>query len=186
MISKKAIIAWVFSAIVGVGMLAMPARALAHDWGHDGGGWRHQRHDNGLHRGWYNHRGEGEEEEEGHEGGGYYQQPYGYGYGNQEPDGDEGYGWNRPGYGYNSNGWLNGRVNPRHPGVYWACDSQGHHCHWARRFGAGYGYRYPQTGINPGFGYGGGYNGYNPNYGNNPAMGGLGALVGPLLGVPMP
>lgn len=185
MISKKALIAWIFSAIVGLGMLAMPARALAHDWDHDGdgGGWRHPRHDNGLHRGWYNHRGEAEEEE--HEGGGYYRQPYGYGYGygNQEPDGDEGYGWNRPGYGYNWNGSLNGMVNPRHPGLYWACDSQGHHCHWARRAGVGYRYRYPQYGVNPQYGYG---SGYNPYYGNNPAMGGLGSLVGPLLGVPMP
>ena len=41
---------------------------------------------------------------------------------------------NRPYRGYRyipENG--EGMVNPRHPGLYWACDSDGHHCHWARR-----------------------------------------------------
>jgi hypothetical protein len=180
MISKKAIIALVVAAIVGVGTLAIPARALAHGWDHDGDGWRHQRHDNGLHRGWYKHRGEDEEEE--HEGGGYYRQPYGNGYG--EPDGDEGYPRNLPNYGYNSNGSINGMVNPRHPGLYWACDSQGHHCHWARRSGATY--RYRQTRVNPGYPYGGWYNGYNTPYGSGATMNGLGTLVGPLLTAPMP
>jgi len=26
-----------------------------------------------------------------------------------------------------------GMVNRRNPNLYWACDSDGHHCHWARR-----------------------------------------------------
>src|SRR5258708_3432627 len=26
-----------------------------------------------------------------------------------------------------------GMVNPRHPGLIWSCDSDGHHCNWARR-----------------------------------------------------
>ena len=34
MISRKAIVAWVFSAIVGAGTVAMPGAALAHDWDH--------------------------------------------------------------------------------------------------------------------------------------------------------
>jgi hypothetical protein len=46
-----------------------------------------------------------------------------------------------PEYGYNywqrqqylpENG--QGMVNPRNPNVYWACDSEGHHCHWAPRY----------------------------------------------------
>jgi len=41
-------------------------------------------------------------------------------------------------YGYNNqplyippNG--QGIVNERNPNLYWACDSEGHHCHWAPR-----------------------------------------------------
>ena len=26
-----------------------------------------------------------------------------------------------------------GIINRRNPNLYWACDSDGHHCHWARR-----------------------------------------------------
>ena len=26
-----------------------------------------------------------------------------------------------------------GMLNPRNPNLYWACDSGGHHCHWAPR-----------------------------------------------------
>jgi hypothetical protein len=181
-ISKKAIVAWVFSAIVSVGMLVMPGRALAHDWGDDGG-WRHQQHDNGWHEGWSNHRGEDAEEGEEHDGRRYYQQqPYNYGY-QQNEDEDEGYGY---GNGYNGYGRQllprngQGRVNPRHPGLVWSCDSQGHHCHWARRYG------YGQSGVNP---YGGYYgnSGYgNSYYRNNGYYGSpLGGLRS-LLGIPTP
>jgi hypothetical protein len=171
-ISKKAIIAGVFSAIIGVGMLAMPVKAMARDWDHDGDGGRHENHDNGRHNGWYNqgggnngwynHRGQNEEEEEEHEGRGYYQQPR-YGYGYQEPE-DEGYGYGRQFLPRNGAGM----VNPRHPGLAWACDSQGHHCHWARRAGYGNGY-YGNTGY--------GNYGNNGYYGNSP-LGGLGSLLG--------
>src|ERR1019366_1977593 len=27
-----------------------------------------------------------------------------------------------------------GMINPRNPNLYWACDSEGHHCHWAPRY----------------------------------------------------
>jgi hypothetical protein len=37
----------------------------------------------------------------------------------------------RPGYVVPPNG--QGMVNPENPNLYWACDSDGHHCHWARR-----------------------------------------------------
>jgi hypothetical protein len=45
-----------------------------------------------------------------------------------------------PGYGYNYRRYRyvpengQGMVNPRHPNLYWACDSDGHHCRWAPRF----------------------------------------------------
>lgn len=171
MISKKAIMVGLFSAIVGVGMLAMPVRAMAHDWDHDGDGGRHGHHDNGNHNGWYNHGGNDEEEEEEHENRGYYQQPsYNYGYqqpwNDEEEDENEGYGYsygNR--YRYPTNG--QGMISRRNPGLVWSCDSQGHHCHWARRSGYG--------AYNP---YG---NGYYGNSGYSP-LGGLGSL----LGIPMP
>jgi hypothetical protein len=25
-------------------------------------------------------------------------------------------------------------ISPRNPNLYWACNSEGHHCHWAPRF----------------------------------------------------
>jgi hypothetical protein len=134
---------------------------MAHDWDHDGDGWRHEQHDHG----WYKHHGdddEDEEEEEEHEGRDY--RPF-YGY-HQEPGADDfGYGYGSRGYGWNGSGM----VNRRHPGLIWACDSQGHHCRWVRRYGwnRGYGERYY------------GNNGY---YGTNSPLGGL----GPLLGIPLP
>ena len=27
-----------------------------------------------------------------------------------------------------------GMINQRNPNLYWACNSEGHHCHWAPRF----------------------------------------------------
>jgi hypothetical protein len=43
-----------------------------------------------------------------------------------------------PGYAYGANGYIRpngqGMINPRNPNLYWACDSDGHHCHWAPRF----------------------------------------------------
>jgi hypothetical protein len=43
---------------------------------------------------------------------------------------------NRPGYAYgnrplSANG--QGMINERNPNLYWACNSEGHHCHWAPR-----------------------------------------------------
>jgi hypothetical protein len=191
-ISKKAIIAGVFSAIVGVGMLAMPASALAHDWDHNGNGWHHEHHDSGRNNnwfrhddnhnnGWFDHR----RAEQQQQARGYYQPPnYGYGYqqprypyGNPPPR--YGYNYQTPGYGYGyqqpgyegygtrqygipSNG--NGMVSERHPGLAWTCDSDGHHCHWAARGSSSYGY--PQTGLGSIFGNNSGY-GNNGYYGNN-------------------
>jgi hypothetical protein len=197
-ISKKTIIAGIFSTIIGVGMLAMPVRAMAHDWNH-GGGWGHGKgawgrghRDNGNHFGWYNHGPQnngwynrGGDGDEGYRGSGYYGQPnYGYGYGGGDGDEDDGGGYgNGYGYGggYGNYGGGYGRafggamVNPRHPGLMWACDSQGHHCHWAQRPGYGYG----QAGLNPLGGYYGnngyGYNGYGNGYS---PLGGLGSLFG--------
>jgi hypothetical protein len=180
MLSNKAVMLWVLSVIISLGMLFVPNAALAHGRDHDRDDWHHQWHDNGHHEGWYNHHGhdwhENEEEEE-HEHRGYYQHPYPYGYGS---------GWTRPNYGSRWNGPVNEWNNSRHPGLMWACDSHGHHCHWARRLG--YSSAYPQGGPNP-YAFDGSYGEYpsygNPYYGNeyygNYSMGGLDSLLGPLL-----
>ncbi len=54
---------------------------------------------------------------------------------------DRSYGWshNRDRGYYNPNAGRNipengeGMISRRNPNYYWACDSHGHHCHWARR-----------------------------------------------------
>jgi hypothetical protein len=168
---------------IGVGISAVPAIALAHDRDHDGDGWHH-RHDNGWHNGWHKHHDrdwdEDREEEEEHEYRGYQQPSYRYGYG--QPYG-YGYGpWSRDGI--RTNG-LNGRLNPRHPGLVLACDSGGHHCKWERR--ASYSYRYPQTRMNPAA-FSGGYNQSpydNGYYGYSP-MDNFAPVLGPLLGWQQP
>jgi Ni/Co efflux regulator RcnB len=92
--------------------LMMPARALADDWQHhdhdrDHQVWRHD-HDRDHDR---NH----DYDHDRYRDSGY--RP-GYAYGNR--------GRNIPANGQ-------GMVNERNPNLYWACDSQGHHCHWAPR-----------------------------------------------------
>jgi len=169
-------------------MLAMPAKALAHDWDHNGNGRHHEYHDSGHNNGWFqHHRAEQQSQARGyyqppHYAYGYQQQPryaYGnlppsYGYNYQPPR--YGYGYQQPeyeGYGRQSGIPANGdgMVSERHPGLVWSCDSQGHHCHWTGRGSSAYGY--PQTGLNWGslFGNNNGYgnNGYygNSRYGNS-------------------
>ena len=54
-------------------------------------------------------------------------------------DRERAFSFNHPGYGYNPNAGRSippngeGMINNRNPNLYWACDSDGHHCHWARR-----------------------------------------------------
>ena len=185
MISKKTIISGLFSLMLGAALLAMPARAMANDWGHDHdrGGWGH---DNGRHEGWSRHRDNDDrwrgynrdyrpnygyrynhEEEEEHE----YRPGYRYNSWNRQP----GYGYYQPGYTYPRNG--QGMISRSNPNMVWSCDSQGHHCHWAPRIAAGYGYAQPGYGEYNYGGYNSNYNGYN----GNP----LGAVVGSFLGVPV-
>jgi hypothetical protein len=43
-----------------------------------------------------------------------------------------------PGYAYGQRGYIppngQGMIDLRNPNLYWACDSHGHHCHWAPRY----------------------------------------------------
>jgi Ni/Co efflux regulator RcnB len=61
----------------------------------------------------------------------------------RDRDGDRNWSYSDPGYrsypNYaNRRGYIapngEGMINRRNPNFYWACDSEGHHCHWARRF----------------------------------------------------
>jgi len=102
MSKRKKILTGVFAMIIGLSV-AMPMRASADDWNHDG--------DNHHHHSW---RWERDHDH-------YRATPYAPGYA---------YGY-RPGY-VPANG--QGMVNPNNPNLYWACDSDGHHCHWAPRY----------------------------------------------------
>jgi hypothetical protein len=117
--SKKILFA-IFALIIGLSV-AMPMRALADDHGHD-----HDRHSHEWHGDRHAWRGDGDRDDHGRgwrwdwERDHYRAYPmapsYAYGY--------------RRGY-VQPNGA--GMVNPRHPNLRWACDSDGHHCHWAAR-----------------------------------------------------
>ncbi len=187
MLAKKTIVAAVFSMVVAVAMTALPTRALAHDWD-DGGGYGQRWQSNpGWNRGWGDHdgwRNRGGDRDDWRGGPGW----QGNGWGRGDRDGDQGGGWYSRSYGggygnapYNRPlipGTVDGMVNPRNPRLRWACDGGGHHCHWAPNPQAlgGYNYNY------------GAYNnqgGYNPGYGQSPALGALGSLAGPLLGMPI-
>jgi hypothetical protein len=43
-----------------------------------------------------------------------------------------------PSYAYGQRGYVpangQGMIDPRNRNLYWACDSDGHHCHWAPRY----------------------------------------------------
>jgi hypothetical protein len=106
---RNRILSGVFALTVGLS-LAMPLGAMAHDTDHDSdsGAWRMDHDRNSHPQAW---RWEREQDH-------YRAYPYapGYAYGN------------RP---LPANG--EGMINQRNPNLYWACDSDGHKCHWARR-----------------------------------------------------
>lgn len=108
---RKRIIAGVIALAIGMtAALPMTATADSDDWHHhDYHAWHH--HD---YRDWHNRD---------HDDDDYYR------YGNRAyPP--------APAYAYRHkyvppNG--EGMINRRNPNFRWACDSEGHHCHWARR-----------------------------------------------------
>jgi hypothetical protein len=116
---RKKILAGISALIVGLS-LAMPLRASADDRDHDNDHHQHawswdRDHDNDHHHAW---RWERDED--------HYRAYPGY-------DRDD-----RPGYAYGNrprylppNG--QGMINQRNPNLYWACDSEGHHCQWTPR-----------------------------------------------------
>jgi Ni/Co efflux regulator RcnB len=113
---KKRILAGIFALLVGL-TLIMPVRALADDW-------QHHDHDRDHHAWqWHDHD---RDRDHHHDRDRHYDHGRNY---------HPGY---RPGYAYGNRGRSippngQGLVNQRNPNLYWACDSEGHHCHWAPR-----------------------------------------------------
>ena len=105
---KKRILSGMFALTLGLTMAA-PGRALADEWHHAGDNESREHHDGDRDDGWrwrHDHDGDRDDARRG-----YYRD------------------WQRP---LPRNG--EGRINPRNPNLYWACNSEGHHCHWAPRF----------------------------------------------------
>jgi hypothetical protein len=103
---RKKIIIGALALTIGIGMSsALPTRARA-----DSDDWRH--HDHHAWR-WHHHHRDWDDYHRGYRD---YPQGPAYGY--------------HPGY-IPRNG--EGMISRDNPNFYWACDGDGHHCHWARR-----------------------------------------------------
>jgi len=109
MSKRKKILGGIFALVIGLSV-AMPMRASADDW--------HHHHDSRADHAW-------------------------------RADRDHRWRWDRyedhyraypnaPGYAYGERGYIppngSGMIDRQNPNLYWACDSDGHHCHWAPRF----------------------------------------------------
>ena len=181
----------ILAAMVGLAMLAMPARALAGDHHHrdwDDNQRPRTWHDQGWHNGWYKNHGDRDDYR--------YAQPVWHHEEDEDEDCDEGGGYYGGGYEppyYGGSESLAQLYRDRQSEYRTYLNMLHRHDSRAanrvlqvlrrtdQRIAALNGGYAPA----PGYGnyYGSGYNnGYYGNNGNNP-MGGLGALVGPLLGM---
>ncbi len=118
MTKRKKLLTGVLALLIGLSV-ALPMRASAADWGHH---WdRHDHH-------WHEWRWDRDHDRD----------DYGHAWRWQ---------WDRdhyrgvpyaPGYAYGQRGYIppngHGMIDLRNPNLYWACDSHGHHCHWAPRY----------------------------------------------------
>ena len=117
---RTRILSGVCALIIGLS-LALPMRAAADDKDH-GSHWDHDR----------GHQ--GQDYERGHQHQSWWRWDW-------DKDHYRGYPYTPPpAYAYSyqrhyqyipENG--QGMINPRNPNLYWTCDSDGHHCHWAPR-----------------------------------------------------
>jgi hypothetical protein len=126
---RKKILSGILALAMGL-TLSLPIKAAARDWDHDGDSHHHAWHGDRA-RGDWDHDGDyhgrnwrWQAEGDHYRGYPYYTAP---GYAHITPY--NGYAYRR-GY-LPENG--QGMVNPRNPNLFWACDSDGHHCRWARR-----------------------------------------------------
>jgi hypothetical protein len=113
---RTRILSGVCALMIGLS-LALPMRAAAddkdHDRGHQHQTWRSDHDRDHQHQAWRWQRDEN------------YYRAYPY----TPPPAYYSY-WQQQQY-LPENG--EGMINPRNPNLYWACDSEGHHCHWAPR-----------------------------------------------------
>src|SRR6185312_8032511 len=105
----KRILAGAFALAIGTSV-ALPTMARA-----DSDDWHHRDHHS-----WFDH--DHDRDDNGYYGNGPYNGYYG-----ERPSGP--YAYQRRHIPPNGEGMI----NRRNPNFYWACDSEGHHCHWARR-----------------------------------------------------
>jgi len=112
MSKRKKILTGIFALMIGLSVAA-PMRASADDWGHNRDNQRSSDQYQGRdshHHAWRWQR------DNDH----YRAYPY------------------TPSYAYGQRGYVpangQGMVDPRNPNLYWACDSDGHHCHWSPRY----------------------------------------------------
>jgi len=125
MTRRRKILSGIFALIIGCSV-AMPLRASAddRDHGRDHHIVRvdrdHDRDWRGHDRDWRGHDRDWRWDRYQDHSRGYpyaYNPSYGYGYGR----------------GYNPRNGQ-GMIDPRNPNLFWACNSEGHHCHWAPRY----------------------------------------------------
>ncbi|SRR5713226_1741343 len=102
---KKKLLSGMFALLVGVAV-ASPGRALADEWRQGGNHEWREHHDGDRDDASRWHRDHDR-----------------YAWRHHDRD------WNRP---LPRNG--EGMINRNSPNLYWACSSEGHHCHWAPRF----------------------------------------------------
>jgi len=119
--------------VMGTLAMAVPSSARADDWHHDRAvqhwRWEHRDQNRSEHNRFEWNRNHP-----------YANHPYvnrPYAYGNHYYN--NGYGYRGNGYYNNSLGHQNlpangeGMINKRNPNLFWACDSDGNHCHWQPR-----------------------------------------------------
>jgi hypothetical protein len=119
MSKRKKILSGFFALMIGLSV-AVPMRASAEEYNHHPDAYNHHADAYNHHANEYNHRNEHH----------WYQWRW-----NHYQDHSRAYA--APGYAYGQRGYIpangEGMVDPRNPNLYWACDSEGHHCHWSPR-----------------------------------------------------
>jgi Ni/Co efflux regulator RcnB len=123
MTKRKKILSGIFALVIGLSM-ALPMRASADDYDH------HNHHYNDHH--WVRDHDRDRDDHYDHDR----DRDAHYNEWRWRTENDHYRAYPNPAYAYRGRGIPangQGMIDPRHPNLYWACDSDGHHCHWANR-----------------------------------------------------